>query len=118
MKPKSIDEYIAAFPPKVQTILKKIRQTVRKNAPNASEIISYNMPAFRQNKILIWFAAFKNHIGVFPPISGDAKLQKAISPYAGPKGNLKFPLDQPFPYPLLEKIVKLRVKQDQEKSKK
>jgi uncharacterized protein YdhG (YjbR/CyaY superfamily) len=70
------------------------------------------MPAFRLNGILVYFAGFKNHIGLYPPVSGDAKLEKALSSYAGSKGNLKFPLDQPIPYDLIERIVHLRVKQD------
>jgi uncharacterized protein YdhG (YjbR/CyaY superfamily) len=69
------------------------------------------MPAFTLNGALVYFAAFKKHIGLYPPVSGDARLEKAISPYAGEKGNLRFPLDQPIPYDLIERIVKLRVKQ-------
>ncbi len=110
--PKNIDDYISTFSPDVQAILKKIRQTVRKNAPNAQEIISYRMPAFRLNGILLYFAAFRNHIGLYPPVSGDANLEKALARFAGPKGNLKFPLDQPIPYDLIQRIVKLRVKQN------
>jgi len=109
--PTNIDEYIDAFPPKVQVILERIRRTVRKAAPDAEEIISYRMPAFRQNGILVYFAAFKKHIGLFPPVSGDKAIEKAISVYAGPKGNLQFPLDQPIPYELIGRIVELRVKQ-------
>ncbi len=70
------------------------------------------MPAFTQDGILVYFAAFKKHIGLYPPVSGDAKLEKAIATYAGQKGNLRFPLDQPIPYRLIERIVKLRVKQN------
>jgi uncharacterized protein YdhG (YjbR/CyaY superfamily) len=110
--PKSIDEYIAAFSPEIQAILQKIRSTVSTAAPDAQEIISYRMPAFAQNGILVYFAAFKKHIGLYPPVSGDANLEKAIAPYAGEKGNLRFPLDQPIPYDLIERIVKLRVKQN------
>jgi uncharacterized protein YdhG (YjbR/CyaY superfamily) len=109
---QTIDEYIAAFPPKIQTILKKIRLTVRKAAPDAEEKISYRMPAFFQNGVLIYFAAFKNHIGVFPPVRGDARLIKQLAPYRGPKGNLKFPLSEPIPYNLISRIVKLRVKEN------
>jgi uncharacterized protein YdhG (YjbR/CyaY superfamily) len=110
---KSIDAYIAASPAAVRPILKKIRMTISTAAPGAEEIISYRMPAFRLNGILVYFAVFKAHIGLFPPVSGDARLKKALSPYAGPKGNLKFPLDQPVPYALIKRIVRLRVKQDQ-----
>ena len=118
LNPASIDEYIQAFPPEIQSILQSIRTTIRKAAPEAEEIISYRMPAFRQNGILVYFAAFKKHIGLFPPVSGDAAIEKAIAPYAGPKGNLQFPLDQPIPYKLIERIVKLRLKQNQAKSEK
>jgi len=111
-KPKSIDEYIAAFRPEVQAILERIRSTIRSAAPDAQETISYQMPTFTQFGVLVHFAAFKNHIGFFPPVHGDAKLEKAISPYAGEKGNLRFPLDQPIPYGLIERIVKFRVKQN------
>jgi uncharacterized protein YdhG (YjbR/CyaY superfamily) len=110
--PENIDEYISGFSPKVRAILEQIRLTIRRNAPEAEEVISYRMPAFRLNGILIYFAAFKNHIGVYPPVSGNPNLQEALSQYAGPKGNLKFPLDQTIPYDLIERIVRLRVKQN------
>jgi uncharacterized protein YdhG (YjbR/CyaY superfamily) len=112
MKPATIDEYIAAFPADVGTILARIRATVRDAAPAAEETISYQMPAFRQNGILIYFAAFRNHIGVYPPVTGDAGLEKAVAKYAGEKGNLRFPLDQPIPYALIARIVKLRLKEN------
>ena len=108
----TIDAYIADCPAAVRPVLKEIRRVIRKAAPDAEELISYRMPAFRQNGILVYFAAFTNHIGLFPPVSGDAKIEKAIAPYAGPKGNLRFPLDRPMPYALIERIVRLRVKQD------
>jgi uncharacterized protein YdhG (YjbR/CyaY superfamily) len=111
-----VDRYIAQFSPDVQQILQKIRTIARNAAPSAEEIISYRMPAFRLHGILIYFAAFKHHIGMYPPISGDKAIEKLIAPYAGPKGNLQFPLDQPIPYKLIERIVKLRVKQDTEKA--
>jgi uncharacterized protein YdhG (YjbR/CyaY superfamily) len=109
--PTSIDEYIAASPSDVQPILRKIRRTISNAAPGAQELMSYRMPAFRLNGILVYFAAFKNHIGLYPPVSGDAKLEKALLSYAGPKGNLKFPLDQAIPYTLIKRVVLLRVKQ-------
>jgi uncharacterized protein YdhG (YjbR/CyaY superfamily) len=110
--PKTIDEYIAVFAPDVQAILKKIRQTIRRAAPDAEEVISYQMPAFRLHGMLVYFAAWQNHVGLYPPISGDAKLVKAVARYAGPKGNLQFPLDEPMPYDLIERIVEHRVKQN------
>ena len=87
--PDTIDAYLATFPPKIRAILKKIRATVKKAAPQATEKISYRMPAFFQDGILIYFAAFKNHIGIFPPVREDAALLKQIAPYSGPKGNLQ-----------------------------
>ena len=116
--PQNISAYIAAAAPKAKPILRKIRDTVRDAAPDAEEIISYRMPAFRQGGILIYFAAFKNHIGVFPPIKGDEKLIAAAAPYAGPKGNLQFPLDKPIPYSLVTRIVKHRIKQNAAKRNK
>jgi uncharacterized protein YdhG (YjbR/CyaY superfamily) len=110
-EPKSIDQYIASFSPKVQAILERIRLTIQKAAPDAQETISYNIPMYTLGGALVYFAAFKRHIGFYPPVRGDAKLKKAISTYAGEKGNLRFPLDQPIPYRLIERIVKLRVKQ-------
>jgi len=115
-KPKNIDEYIRPFSPEVRIILEKLRLTIRDAAPGAQEIISYGIPAFRLNGILVYFAAFKKHIGLYPPVRGNAALQKAISAYAGEKGNLQFPLDHPIPYGLVKKIVKFRVKQNSAKA--
>ena len=114
--PKDIDGYIAQFPADVQAILRKVRTTISKAAPAAKETISYQMPAFKLHGILVYFAAWKKHIGLYPPVSGDKALEKAVARYAGPKGNLQFPLDEPIPYDLIERIVKLRVKQDSEKA--
>jgi uncharacterized protein YdhG (YjbR/CyaY superfamily) len=110
--PATIDEYIASFPADVRAILRQVRQTVRAAAPNAREVISYRMPALKQHGILVYFAAFKKHIGFYPPIKGDAKLEKAAAPYAGAKGNLRFPLDEPIPYGLIKRLTQLRAKQD------
>ncbi len=115
--PVNIDEYIKGFSPEVQAILRKVRQVVRGAAPKAQEVISYRMPALKQNGVLVYFAAFKNHIGLYPPVAGDASLQKAIAPYAGEKGNLRFPYDKPIPYDLISRITELRVKQDAEKAR-
>ena len=115
MGPKTIDEYIAGFSPEIQAILQKIRMTVNKAAPDAKEKISYRIPTFTLNGSLVYFAAFKNHIGFYPPVRGDAKLMKEIAIYAGEKGNLKFPLDEPIPYALISKIVKARAKENEER---
>lgn len=114
--PINIDDYILKFSPEVQEILSNIRTTIRSVAPDAEEVISYQMPAFRQHGILVYFAAWKEHIGLYPPISGDAEIEKAVALYAGPKGNLQFPLDKPIPLNLIRRIVKLRVKQNNEKA--
>lgn len=110
--PTTVDDYIAPLAPEVRVILQTIRQTIRAAAPEAKEVISYQIPAFRQQGMLVYFAAFKNHIGFYPPVRGDALLEKALGPYAGEKGNLRFPLDQPIPYPLIDQIVKLRLAQN------
>lgn len=110
--PQDMDDYIARYSEDVQAILAKLRAIIRKAAPEAKEVISYQMPAFKQHGILVYFAAWKEHIGLYPPISGDESLEKAVAKYAGPKGNLQFPLNAPIPYKLIERMVKLRVKQD------
>lgn len=115
-KAKDIDGYISQFPADVQVILEKVRATISHAAPGAKETISYLMPAFKLHGMLVYFAAWEKHIGLYPPISGDKALEKAVARYAGPKGNLQFPLDQPIPYDLIERIVKLRVKQDSAKA--
>jgi len=115
---EQVDAYIAGFAPEVQTILQKVRETLRKAAPNATEVISYRMPAFKGRGMLVYYAAFKTHLGMYPPVRGDAALMKSLEKYAGPKGNLQFPLDAPIPYALIARIAKLRVKQDDAKRKK
>ena len=114
--PAGVTQYIATFPPKVRTILRKIRQTVRGAAPDADEMISYRMPAYKLDGVLVYFAAFKNHIGLFPPVKGDASLERAVARYAGPKGNLQFQLDEPIPYDLIKRIVKFKAKRNREKA--
>ena len=111
-KAMDIDSYISKFPADVQVILEKVRETIRHAVAEAKETISYMMPAFKQHGILVYFAAWAKHIGMYPPISGNKSLEKAVARYAGPKGNLQFPLDEPMPFDLIERIVKLRVKQD------
>jgi uncharacterized protein YdhG (YjbR/CyaY superfamily) len=115
-KAKDIDGYISQFPADVQAILQKVRTTISSAVPEAKETISYLMPTFKQHGMLVYFAAWEKHIGLYPPISGDKALEKAIARYAGPKGNLQFPLNEAIPYDLIERIVKLRVKQDTAKA--
>jgi uncharacterized protein YdhG (YjbR/CyaY superfamily) len=116
---KSIDQYIAKSSPEARAVLRKLRSTIKRAAPaETEELISYRMPAFALHGILVYFAAFKNHVGMFPPLRGDAKLKAAASKYAGPKGNLKFPLDEPIPYALVARIVKSRVRQNLAKARK
>jgi len=106
--PSGIDDYIAAHPPKVRAILTRIRRTVKKAVPEAAETISYRMPTFTLNGVVVHFAAFTSHIGLYPPVRGDAALLKAAAPYANEKGNLRFPFDEPIPYDLITRIVRAR----------
>ncbi len=107
--PTTLDEYIASFSPDVQAILQQIRTTVAKAVPKAEEKISYRIPAFMLDGIVIYFAAFKKHIGVFPPVR-DPQLKKEVARYAGPKGNLQFPLSERIPYALIGRIAKARAR--------
>ena len=114
---KTIDGYIKTFPKDVQIILEKIRQTIRKAAPEATEAISYQMPAFKQNGVLVWFAAFRDHIGFFPTAAGIEAFKKELSPYVTGKGTVQFPLNGQIPYELVEKVVIFRVKENLAKKK-
>ena len=111
--PTTIDEYIAAFSPEVRSILERIRVTIKKAAPDAEEKISYQIPTFTLKGPLVYFGAFKKHIGFYPPVR-DERLRRETSIYEGEKGNLRFPLDKPIPYTLISKIVKVRVRENQE----
>ena len=115
--PKNIDEYIAGFPHDVQEILEKIRMTIRKAAPDAEETISYQMPTFTlEGKYLVYFAAFKKHIGFYPAPIGNAEFKAELSVYEAGKGTLKFPFDKPIPFDLISKIVKFRAKENLERA--
>ena len=105
----SIDEYIATFPEDVQKILQELRSTIKASAPDAEEKISYQMPTFFLIGNLVHFAAYKNHVGFYPTPSGIEKFQQELSKYEGAKGSVKFPIDQPLPLPLIQKIVEFRV---------
>lgn len=117
-KPLNIDEYIGSFSNDVQEILEKVRMTIQKAAPDATEKISYSMPAFEQNGIVVYFAAFKNHIGLYALPTGHEAFAAELSKYKSGKGSVQFPLNQPMPFDLISKIVKFRVKENMEKAKK
>jgi len=108
--PNTVDAYIASSPPAVRSILEAIRTTVRNAAPSAEERISYGMPAYFLGGVLVYFAAYKKHIGFYPPIR-DKSLRLLVARYAGPKGNLQFPLSEPIPHGLITKIVEGRVEE-------
>jgi uncharacterized protein YdhG (YjbR/CyaY superfamily) len=115
-KSGEIDAYIATFPKSEQARLKQVRRAIRAAAPQATEVISYRMPAYRQHGMLVYFAGFGQHIGLYPPVRGNAALTKALAKYAGAKGNLKFPHDTPLPLALIARIVRHQVKLDGAKS--
>ncbi|MCB9431339.1 MAG: DUF1801 domain-containing protein [Ardenticatenaceae bacterium] len=106
---KTIDDYIADFPPAVQEILQTIRATVREAAPEATEAISYQMPTFKLHGNLVHFAGYKNHIGFYPVPTGIEAFKEELSVYKQGKGSVQFPLDQPMPYDLIRRIVAFRV---------
>ncbi|MBL0345186.1 MAG: DUF1801 domain-containing protein [Anaerolineales bacterium] len=116
MSIKNIDDYIATFPKGTQTVLKKLRATIRKAAPKAEETINYQIPTFTLQGNLVHFAAFKNHIGFYPTPSGIEKFKEELSVYEGAKGSVKFPLDKLIPYALITKIVKFRVQENLERA--
>jgi uncharacterized protein YdhG (YjbR/CyaY superfamily) len=112
MKSVQVDEYLARFPKPQRALLAKVRATIRAAAPKATETISYRIPAYRMQGLLVFFAGFKAHIGLFPPTRGNAALEKAVARYAGPKGNLRFAYDEPLPLALITRIVRHKVRQD------
>lgn len=118
-KPESIDGYIGRFPLKTQRLLKTLRGAIRKAAPKAEERISYGMPSFRLNGYLVYFAAWKNHIGFYPASSATVEtFKKDLSPYEVSKGTVRFPLDKPLPLPLIRKIVRYRIQENLARKKK
>jgi uncharacterized protein YdhG (YjbR/CyaY superfamily) len=111
-----VDHYIDSFPDDIKAILTKIRQVIIMNAKDAEETIAYKMPAYRTNgKPLIYFAGFKNHIGLYATPSGHSEFEEELSRYKHGKGSVQFPLDQPIPYELIERIVKFRTMENKKK---
>lgn len=109
-----VDKYIAGFPKDTQNLLTQLRETIIKAAPGADEVISYQMPAYKYCGMLVYFAGYKNHIGFYPTASGIEAFKKELSVYKGAKGSVQFPLDKPLPLQLITKIVKFRMKENQE----
>jgi len=115
-KPETIDAYIATFPPDVQILLQQFRAAVREVAPMADEVISYSIPAFKWNGMLVWFAAHTRHIGFYPRGSGIEKFQKELSGYKSAKGSVQFPFDHPLPLELIKEIVTFRIGENQQRA--
>ncbi|WP_054027181.1 iron chaperone [Bacillus sp. FJAT-28004] len=113
---ETIDQYIANYSPEIQDILEKIRGVIKEAAPEATEKIGYQMPTFVLHGNLVHFAAYKNHIGLYPAPSGIEAFKQQLSPYKGAKGSIRFPLDQPIPYELISEIVKYRVAENLQKA--
>ena len=110
--PQTIDEYISGFPEEIQEILQRIRRTIRAAEPEAQETISYKMPTFTLNgKYLIYFGAYRKHIGFYPAPAGIPEFEEALSKYGAGKGTLKFPLDQPMPFELIARLVQFRAEE-------
>lgn len=115
-KPKDIDEYIAAFPPAMQTLLEQMRSTIQEAAPQAVEAISYAIPTFKLNgKNLVHFAGYEKHIGFYATPTGHEAFAKDLSKYKQGKGSVQFPLNAPLPLSLVEQIVKFRVQEMEKK---
>ena len=109
----SVDEYIAVADPKTRKALRDIRKTIRSAAPKAEEVISYQIPGYKYHGMLVFFAAWKNHISLYPAPWGAESLKKEMSAYEGSKGTIKFPLDKPMPLTLIKKMVKYRMKENE-----
>ncbi len=115
---KDIDSYIAAFPVHVRELLETVRATIHNAAPESTEVISYQMPAFKQHGVLVYFAAYKNHIGFYPTSSGIVAFQHKFGDFKWSKGAVQFPIDKPLPLDLIADMVKFRLKDDQERESK
>ncbi len=112
----NVDQYILHFPPTTQKLLQQLRKLIRKAAPKAKEVISYGMPAYKLNGMLVYFAGYKKHIGFYAVPSGIAAFKKELENYKTSKGTIQFPLDKPLPLVLVSKIVKFRIKENKEKA--
>ena len=111
-----IDAYISGFPESIQKLLQEVRSTVKQAAPQATEVISYGMPAFKQDGMLVYFAAFKNHIGFYPIPSAIDAFKEDLSAFKCTKGSVHFPLDKPLPAELITRIVTFRLSENRQKA--
>jgi uncharacterized protein YdhG (YjbR/CyaY superfamily) len=114
--PPTVDAYIAASDSHLQKPLKQIREAIKTAAPDAEEVISYQMPAYKQNGMLVFFAGYKYHIGFYPTASGIENFKNVIAKYKWSKGAIQFPLDKPLPISLIKKIVKYKLKENEGKA--
>jgi uncharacterized protein YdhG (YjbR/CyaY superfamily) len=114
--PSTVDKYIAASPKEVRQLLKQMRATIKAAAPKAEELISYGMPAYKYHDMLVYFAGYKNHIGFYATPTGHKAFIKELAKYKQGKGSVQFPVEEPLPLSLITKIVKFRVKENEEKS--
>ncbi len=114
---KNTDEYIMQFPPKQQAALEQIRKAIKAAAPGAEEVISYNMPAYKYNGMLVYFAGYEHHVGFYPTPSGIEAFIKELAVYKNSKGSVQFPLDKPMPLTLVKKMVQFRIKENSVKAK-
>lgn len=117
-KPANTDAYIASFPTEVQVKLQQVRAAIKAVAPDAVEVISYSLPAFKWNGMLVWFGAHTNHIGLYPRASAIAAFADKLKAYKFAKGSIQFPFDQPLPLDLITDIVKFRIAENLQKKKK
>ncbi len=115
---KSVDDCIATYPPSTQKLMKQVRAVIKKAAPKAEEFISYGMPAYKLNgKALVYFSGYKKHIGFYATPTGHREFKTALAKYKQGKGSVQFPIDEPMPLKLIEKIVKFRVKESNAKAR-
>ena len=116
--PKDVDEYLASVPEPARSTLNKMRATIRSAVPpEATEVISYRMPAFKHNRVLVWFAAFSDHCSLFPTAAIIEKFKNELKPFSTSKGTIQFPTNKPLPMALIKKLVKARVAQNESKKR-
>jgi uncharacterized protein YdhG (YjbR/CyaY superfamily) len=116
-KHNSVPEYIAAVPGKSKSLIKELRSIIKQQAPDAEELISYGMPAFKWHGMLVWYAATKEHMGLYPTPSAIVKFSRELKVYKTSKGAIQLPLDQPLPVALIRKIIQFRLEENEMKAK-